>query len=268
MKKGKVILKSSGYLIWFLFASIISSIITLTYKILTDIDWIIKLENALFENDMVEYIKLVIEITPPTLILTDVLIIVPFIILKIKQKEQIIKKISYAEFSLMLGMGILLNFIISIGTTYIPFPESWQQDLSLYTNVAITMPPILMVLCTGILAPIMEEIIFRYGIFKQLKKKNVTIAIIISSICFGLMHMNIIQSGYAFLIGLVLAYIYNKTDNLSDPILIHIGVNLSSVIFTFTNFNELAYLCVLSVIFVILTIILQKMQINKQRKAH
>lgn len=260
MKKGKVILKSSGYLIWFLFASIISSIITLTYKILTDIDWIIKLENALFENDMVEYIKLVIEITPPTLILTDVFIIVPFIILKAKQKEQIIKKIGYTELSLMLGIGILLNFVISIGTTYIPFPDSWQQDLSLYTNAAITMPPALTLICTGILAPIMEEIIFRYGIFKYLKKKNIIFAIVVSSLCFGIMHMNIIQSGYAFLIGLVLAYIYNKTDNLLDPILIHIGVNLSSVIFTFTKFNELAYLFILSIIFAILTFILNRIQ--------
>ena len=120
------------------------------------------------------------------------------------------------------------------------------------------MHPAMSILCTGILAPAMEEIIFRYGLFNKLKKKNLTVAFIVSSFLFGLMHGNIIQGGYAFLIGMIIAYIYNKTENLLDAILIHVGVNLSSVIYTFTDFNEILYLLCLTIIFGIATFCLHK----------
>lgn len=258
MKKEKVVLKSIGYFLYFLFASIISCIAVLIYKVNTDISWVQQIYDALLNDDMKTYLKLVLVITPAALILADILIIVPFIIIKIKNKEQIIKKIGITNTSLMLSIGLFLNLVVTLCVTYIPFPESWQQDLSMFTNVAIQMPPVLTVLCTGILAPIMEEIIFRYGVFNKLKQKNVTMALIVSSILFGLMHGNIIQGGYAFILGFIIAYIYNKTNNLLDPILIHIGVNLSSVIFTFTNFNEIIYLLSLTIIFTTITFFLQK----------
>lgn len=258
MKKEKVFLKSIGYFLYFLFASLVGSITALIYKANTDIIWLQDVYNALLNDDMETYLKLALVITPTALIIADILIIVPFIIIKIKKKEQIIKKIGLTNLSTMILIGLSLNLIVTLCVNYIPFPESWQQDLSLFTNAAITMPPVLTVLCTGILAPVMEEIIFRYGMFNILKKKNLTMALIVSSFMFGLMHGNIIQGGYAFIIGLIIALIYNKTNNLLDAILIHIGVNLSSVIFTFTNFNEIIYLLTLTIIFGIITYILQK----------
>ena len=106
------------------------------------------------------------------------------------------------------------------------------------------MPAIATIVCTGILAPIMEELIFRYGILGSLKEKGPILAIGVSSVLFGVMHMNIIQGGYACLMGIVLGYLYWKTNNINTSILLHISVNLSSVFTTFLPIHELLSLSI------------------------
>ena len=256
----KNVLKSCGYFLYFLIASLIGAISVLLFTLYTNESWTVQTYDALRSNDMELYLKCILEITPETLLLTDVLIIVPFLFLKIKQKEQIIKRTSMTNIFFMLFVGLLLNFVVTVCCTYVPFPKSWQQDLSLFTGAAVSMHPVMSSVCTGLLAPVMEEIIFRYGVFNKLKQKNLTVALVVSSLLFGMMHGNIIQGGYAFLIGMIIAYIYNKTENLLDAILIHVGVNLSSVIFTFTDFNEILYLLSLTVIFGIASFVMVKKQ--------
>lgn len=56
-------------------------------------------------------------------------------------------------------------------------------------------------------APIAEELIYRGYIMKSLKKYGANFAIVISSILFGLMHMNPTQSFFAIFVGLVLGYV-------------------------------------------------------------
>lgn len=63
-----------------------------------------------------------------------------------------------------------------------------------------------MFLYTALAAPVVEEIIFRGLIMRGLEKYGKHFAILISSILFGLFHGNIVQSPYAFVVGLVLGY--------------------------------------------------------------
>lgn len=64
-----------------------------------------------------------------------------------------------------------------------------------------------MVLYVGIVAPIAEEIIYRGFVLKSLTRFGKWFAIVVSSILFGLVHGNIIQTPFAFLVGLVLGYV-------------------------------------------------------------
>lgn len=81
-----------------------------------------------------------------------------------------------------------------------------------------------------IVAPFFEEILFR-GIFikKITEKYSPAIAILFSSLLFGLYHMDFEQSVYAFFIGIILGIIYFKTKNLSLVIVIHFLNNLLSL---------------------------------------
>lgn len=63
-----------------------------------------------------------------------------------------------------------------------------------------------MFLYAGILAPITEEILFRGVIQRSLMPYGRRFAIFCSAFAFGIFHGNLLQSPYAFLMGLVLGY--------------------------------------------------------------
>lgn len=63
-----------------------------------------------------------------------------------------------------------------------------------------------MFLYAGILAPIAEEILFRGLIQRTLLPYGKRFAILCSAFTFGIFHGNLLQSPYAFLVGLVLGY--------------------------------------------------------------
>lgn len=67
-----------------------------------------------------------------------------------------------------------------------------------------------MILYTALLAPIAEEIVFRGFILRNLQKYGIKLAIVVSAIMFGLAHANIIQTPFAFVLGLVLGYVAYK----------------------------------------------------------
>lgn len=77
-----------------------------------------------------------------------------------------------------------------------------------------------------ILAPILEEVIFRRVIFKSIYfKTNFIIASICSSIIFALVHFDLTHTGTYILIGMLLCYLYIKSDRLIVPILVHMALN-------------------------------------------
>ena len=56
-------------------------------------------------------------------------------------------------------------------------------------------------------APIVEEIVFRGAVLRGLEKYGKGFAILFSAFLFGAFHGNLLQSPYAFLVGLVLGYV-------------------------------------------------------------
>ena len=120
------------------------------------------------------------------------------------------------------GIAIVLNVIIGI-SGLANLDTSFME-----VSEAISSPPFpVILLCAGVIAPIIEELIFRGLVFNRIKYNyNAVAAIIISAIVFGIYHGNLTQGVYATLLGLCLAYVYNKTENLLVPICIHISANV------------------------------------------
>ena len=67
-----------------------------------------------------------------------------------------------------------------------------------------------------LIGPIVEELVFREGILRQLKKAGLSSlsAIIISSVLFGLAHGNMAQFVMATLLGVVLGVLYERTGDI------------------------------------------------------
>ena len=84
------------------------------------------------------------------------------------------------------------------------------------------------ILLYGILAPVLEELLFRMGLYDFLYRRTGFVpAMLLSSLAFGLYHMNLIQGIYAFLMGILICFIYRKDHRSFVPVILHAGANLA-----------------------------------------
>ena len=114
-----------------------------------------------------------------------------------------------------------------------------------------------------VLAPIFEELIFRGMILNTLTKYNKMFAIIVTSLLFGLLHLNITQAIPAFFMSLVLCYMYVQTDSILVTILAHAGNNLLALMSVYSdNFVLITIVIMVFVIYGLITIILKSKEVN------
>lgn len=142
--------------------------------------------------------------------------------------------------ALLLGAAssITGNNLIDISGIAVYFSDQLEAvNSAVYSGGVIVQ-----IIAIAILAPIAEELVFRGLFFKRFRESSsATTAIIISSLVFGLMHGNVPQGIYAFLIGLVCAFAMEKFKTVLAPIIIHIGANAFSIFATNTSFIENIY---------------------------
>jgi membrane protease YdiL (CAAX protease family) len=92
--------------------------------------------------------------------------------------------------------------------------------------------PWLVVLALVILAPIAEEIFFRGVVFNALRREGGRRwAYAGSALLFAVIHLDYVVLVPLFLLGLALAWLYERTSNLLAPIAMHATVNAISVAF-------------------------------------
>jgi membrane protease YdiL (CAAX protease family) len=133
------------------------------------------------------------------------------------ENKRIIPFIVVASIALLFG-------VISPISDLIPMPEFLKN---VFLNMA-KQSGLFSFLLMVIAAPIFEELIFR-GIILDglLKKYSPVTSILISSILFGLAHLNPWQFVAGFVIGIFAGWIYYKSRSLSLTIIIHASVNLT-----------------------------------------
>lgn len=133
------------------------------------------------------------------------------------------------------------------------------------------------ILAISIIGPVIEELLFRGAIAKALLQQySPAKAILISAFLFGVFHINPAQILPAFLIGILLAWTFYKTDSLIPCILMHILNNSLSVYLSIKfpeaeNMDDLIngnlYPAVLSATIILLIgSILTMRQLNKKGK--
>lgn len=90
-----------------------------------------------------------------------------------------------------------------------------------------------MLVLGGVFVPIAEELMFRGVIYQMVRERyGIWIGIIVSSLIFGALHMEISVAGATFVMGLFLAWMYERSGSLWPSILVH-GMN---------NFLQLLFL--------------------------
>lgn len=119
---------------------------------------------------------------------------------------------------ILMVFGLTANIV-----NLIPMPEFMKE---IFQEMA-TEDSIFTYLTVIICAPVFEEFICRGVILKGLLEKyTVKKAIIVSSLIFGIMHLNPWQFIGAFGIGIINGWIFWQTKSLFLPIIVHLSNNL------------------------------------------
>jgi membrane protease YdiL (CAAX protease family) len=79
-----------------------------------------------------------------------------------------------------------------------------------------------MFILAGLVAPFAEELYFRGVFYQWLRQRwGVWPGILVSSLVFGIVHGELSVAGAAFVLGLILAWIYEQSGSLWIAILVH-----------------------------------------------
>lgn len=125
-------------------------------------------------------------------------------------------------YSLMMGANMIGTTIA--GITGLIFRQSADTSYAVQ-NYIITLDPMLIAPVTVILAPILEELMFRKLIIDRTGEYGEAASALVSGLAFGLFHGNITQAVYAFVLGYFLALIYQKSGKIYVTIGIHMLIN-------------------------------------------
>ncbi len=131
--------------------------------------------------------------------------------------------------SLLLGLGIAVGISIASTIMYWIWPD-YRNSANFYLELVIKPLILPDIIWLGLLPGLSEELLFR-GVMLPAFGFN-SIALILSSIIFGLVHMSGVKQWpyavWATVVGLVLGYTALVTGNLLIPIVAHIITNLIS----------------------------------------
>ena len=147
-------------------------------------------------------------------------------------------------------LGVGLQFVLGVALTLILplFPDVMDEYTELMDSAGAGSSDfsLLSVLSVTVLAAVGEEIVCR-GVMLEYALRAVRgyrgpashapindrmfwIANALQAAAFGLLHLNIVQSTYAFLLGLAMGWVYWKTRDLRYPMVLHLSINAASYI--------------------------------------
>lgn len=132
---------------------------------------------------------------------------------------------------LALGSSFCLNFLMSVfqltenSQSYATVAES-QYGVAFYMGLFLY----------GVVSPVTEEVIYRGITYQRMKRAFGKIpAILLSAALFGCLHGNLVQAVYGMLMGILLAWCYEKYEGFLAPVLFHMTANLGIYSATYGN---------------------------------
>lgn len=134
--------------------------------------------------------------------------------------------------SCLVGTGLLGQYSLGFILIFIKMvmPEAFLEYQKVTEILTLEgSKPFLTILMVVVVGPLAEELLFRGVIYGRLRRSfTVTQAAVISAAVFGIYHKNIVQGVYAALFGMLLAYIFEKTQTIWGCTIVHMMFNLSS----------------------------------------
>lgn len=164
------------------------------------------------------------------ILLITIVAFLPLFIYIYKKNKEYNDKLSLNKIVIIMLLGISLSLIYNITVfninNIIHITNSYQIS---------TIPVYVQILSSGIIGPILEELVFRGILYNKLKKFNKPMkSIIMTSVIFSLFHFNsIINLIYAFMMSFIFIYVNEKYKTIKASILLHITANTTIILFMY-----------------------------------
>ena len=135
-----------------------------------------------------------------------------------------------------LAFCILANFIVNYWLTVVS-QFGIEPFLGSYNNDPGWLPLTLNLITYALLPGIFEELVFRGYLLNALRPFGERRALILSALIFGLMHENLTQAPFAFLLGLLFGFLALRTGHLWVGMILHFLNNSMSVVLDYVAKN-------------------------------
>ena len=184
------------------------------------------------------------------IIQVGIMFLLPLLLFKKLQKKsvkEVFKEFKFTKINLKavmicVGLGFLLiilnvafNSIYSFIISLFGYATSSGGGVASYSLYLF----LITIFASAILPGFCEEFANRGLLLNGLKGLGVKKAILISGLCFGLMHLNIGQFGYATLVGMYFAFICIATGSIVPGIIMHFLNNAITEYLSFASVNDL-----------------------------
>ena len=165
-----------------------------------------------------------------SLVAGNLALLLPFLLLAFICRAPLSKLLPFRPFRASITLPSLF---IALGVSVIGYAASVAVSAFLgifglqpvMADLSFPQEPVsaaIFVLNITIVAPLVEEIVFRGIILNLLRRFGDSLALLLSSILFAAVHMNLVQMPNAFIMGLVIGYFTLCTGSLWTGVLIHI----------------------------------------------
>lgn len=139
------------------------------------------------------------------------------------------RRLTPLAFARLLAASIAIYYIFNLITVYASYLVEQARGTGIAGPADIILnsnPWVNLFFVCGV-APIMEEIIFRQLLYKRLAGFGGGVAVMVSALLFGLLHPNLYQFFYAFLLGILFGGLRYFTGKLWPCILLHMVINFT-----------------------------------------
>lgn len=175
----------------------------------------------------------VMELSALVVIISGILALFIYWLIFVIRKKKLMSEVSLGAMDVrgilpVILLGVSFDIVITLLLIVVPFPQSWMDSYVTNSNTLVDGNVFVNWIAVVIMAPVVEEIVFRGLVYTRLKKGMPALAAaILSSMVFGVMHGTIIWFCYTFVFGMLLVWCYEKFQSLAANILLHMSFNLT-----------------------------------------
>lgn len=147
-----------------------------------------------------------------------------------KWKPEKKKRLPLRHFFLWLVFSFGISYFANLASQLLMYAISAVTGITKVNPVdqmIQTLTPVSLFFYVVVIAPLMEELIFRKLLIDRLLPYGQKAAVIVSGVAFGLFHGNLYQFFYACILGMVFAYLYTGTGTVWYGVIIHGVINFT-----------------------------------------